>query len=135
MYTFPKQEHLYGKKNIESLMSNGSSFLTYPLRVVFCTADDDELVPVRVMVSVSKKRFKLAVKRNRIKRLTREAYRLNKHTIVSFAIKNNLKLHIAFQYVATEIETYDKIDEKMKTAIKKIIQNLGKNDESDKKSN
>ena len=84
MNTFPKKEHLYGEKVIENLHTTGSSFLVYPLRVVYLNVSQpDEQIPVRVMIGVSKKKFKKAVDRNRAKRLMREAYRLNKSSLVS----------------------------------------------------
>ena len=55
MNTFPKKEHLYGEKVIENLHTTGSSFLVYPLRVVYLNVSQpDEQIPVRVMIGVSK---------------------------------------------------------------------------------
>ncbi|MGC3977311.1 MAG: ribonuclease P protein component [Paludibacteraceae bacterium] len=123
MYTFPKKEHLCGDKNIENLYKSGKSFLVYPLRIVYVSVEKEE-VDVRVMISVSKKKFKRAVKRNRIKRLIREAYRLNKVELIHFTNTNQVKIHISFQYIASEIESFQKINEKMQLAIKKITQNV-----------
>ncbi|VBB47338.1 Ribonuclease P protein component [uncultured Paludibacter sp.] len=133
MYTFPKKEHLCGNKNIENLYTNGKSFLIYPLRIVYLQIEKEE-VPVRVMVSVSKKKFKRAVKRNRIKRLIRETYRLNKNELIAYAEQNDIKLHIAFQYIAAEIETFQKLNEKMQTALKKIEQNSQKHENAEENS-
>lgn len=123
MHTFPKIEHLYGDKNIENLYANGKSFLVYPLRIVYLAVENEE-IPVRVMVSVSKKKFKRAVNRNKIKRLMRETYRLNKNELITFSVEQQLKIHIAFQYIATEIETFQTLNVKMQTALGKIIQKL-----------
>lgn len=133
MYTFPKKEHLCGDKNIENLHQNGKSFLVYPLRVVYLTVENEE-VPVRVVVSVSKKKFKRAVKRNRIKRLMRESYRLNKTEFVSYAKENQLKVHVAFQYIANELVTFDTVNEKMQIVLKRLIQNTISSDENSEKS-
>ena len=123
MHTFPKIEHLYGDKNIENLYANGKSFLVYPLRIVYLAVENEE-IPVRVMVSVSKKKIKRAVNRNKIKRLMRETYRLNKNELITFSVEQQLKIHIAFQYIATEIETFQTLNVKMQTALGKIIQKL-----------
>ena len=98
-------------------------------------ADDKESVPVRVMVSVPKKRFKHAVDRNRIKRLTREVYRLNKQEIIDYALGQNLKLYISFQYVSNEVEKYELLERKMKNALRKLIQNLSVPNQTDENSN
>lgn len=111
--------------------------MSFPFRVVYMLAGEDEIVPVRMMVSVPKKRFKLAVKRNKIKRLIRETYRLNKMEIIDFANVHNLKLYISFQYVSNDIATFEMINKKMKNAIKKLmdiyLQTEKRTDENDQK--
>ena len=81
-HTFPKEEHLCRKKLIEELFSKqGSSFGVYPLRIVWIKAAAPTMAPPQVLISVSKRTFKRAVDRNRLKRLIREAYRLNKYRL------------------------------------------------------
>ena len=81
-YTFPKEEHLCRKKLIEELFSKqSSSFGVYPLRIVWIPAPAPTTAPPQVLISVSKRTFKRAVDRNRLKRLIREAYRLNKYRL------------------------------------------------------
>ncbi|GAA3992839.1 hypothetical protein GCM10022407_41450 [Hymenobacter antarcticus] len=81
-YTFPKEEHLCRKKLIEELFSKqSSSFGVYPLRIVWIPAPAPTSAPPQVLISVSKRTFKRAVDRNRLKRLIREAYRLNKYRL------------------------------------------------------
>lgn len=135
MSTFPKPEHLYGEKNITRLHELGKAFMSFPFRVVYFVTDNKDLVPVRVMVSVPKKRFKHAVDRNRIKRLTREVYRLNKQEIIDYALGQNLKLYISFQYVSNEVEKYELLEKKMKNALRKLIQNLSVPNQTDENSN
>ena len=82
-YTFPKEEHLCRKKLIEELFGKqGSSFGVYPLRIVWIKAEAPTTAPPQVLISVSKRTFKRAVDRNRLKRLIREAYRLNKYRLL-----------------------------------------------------
>ena len=82
-YTFPKEEHLCRKKLIDELFGKqGSSFGVYPLRIVWIKAPAPTSAPPQVLISVSKRTFKRAVDRNRLKRLIREAYRLNKYRLV-----------------------------------------------------
>ena len=82
-YTFPKEEHLCRKKLIEELFGKqGSSFGVYPLRIVWVKSETPTAAPPQVLISVSKRTFKRAVDRNRLKRLIREAYRLNKYRLV-----------------------------------------------------
>ena len=82
-FAFPKEEHLCRKKLIDELFGKqGSSFGVYPLRMVWITSKAPTAAPPQVLISVSKRGFKRAVDRNRLKRLIREAYRLNKYRLV-----------------------------------------------------
>lgn len=84
VYTFPKAEHLCLKREIEALFTAGSASMTaFPLRLTFRPAERPAEEPqVKVMMSVSKRHFKHAVDRNRAKRQMREAYRLQKATVL-----------------------------------------------------
>jgi ribonuclease P protein component len=80
-HSFPKEERLHSKKLIAELFSKGSSFNLYPLRFVLLKQTEPSATPPQVLVSVSKKYFKKAVDRNRLKRQLREAYRTHKHLL------------------------------------------------------
>jgi ribonuclease P protein component len=80
-HSFPKEERLHSKKLIAELFSKGSSFNLYPLRFVLLKHPAPSATPPQVLVSVSKKYFKKAVDRNRLKRQLREAYRTHKHLL------------------------------------------------------
>ncbi|MFW6246341.1 MAG: ribonuclease P protein component, partial [Tangfeifania sp.] len=77
-FTFQKKEKLCSKKQFDKLFADGSSFLVYPLKVVFIETELSGRYPAQAAFTVSKKLFKSAVKRNLLKRRMREAYRLNK---------------------------------------------------------
>ena len=89
--------------------------------------DKNEIIPARVMVSVSKKKFKKAVDRNRIKRLMRESYRLNKSELIRFATENNLKIHLSFQYISDEIPEFNAVNLNMRIGLNKLIQTISDN--------
>jgi ribonuclease P protein component len=120
VFTFSKEEHLCGEKRITRLFLEGEAFMAYPLRVVFLVEPKSDLNPVSVMVSVPKKRFKRAVKRNRLKRLMREAYRLNKFILTEKLVDKNLQIHIAFNYVSNDELDFAAIEKKMKVALGKL---------------
>ena len=84
VFTLRKEERICSKKQIEQLFGGKSSHsvAAFPIRAVFMkTAREEGQQPVKMMVSVSKRHFKRAVKRNRIKRQVREAFRKNKHIL------------------------------------------------------
>lgn len=78
MFSFPKKEKLKSKQLIDQLFSEGKAVTAFPLRMVYLQTEFDDNAQFKTGVSVSKRNFKKAVDRNRIKRLLREAYRLNK---------------------------------------------------------
>ena len=122
--TFPKKEHLCGEIRINKLFSNGKAFIVYPLRVVYSVEQNSTDVPVKVLVSVPKKRFKRAVKRNRLKRLMREAYRLNKSTLMEKCIEKNFAVQIAFNYVSDDEMDFKAIQSKMQLALQRIADKI-----------
>ncbi len=76
---------------------------------------------LQAAVGVSSRNFKKAVDRNRIKRLMREAYRLQKNNLQQELTQNNKRLSVFFLYVGKELPAYDLVFEKIGTAIKRLI--------------
>ena len=99
-----KSERLNSKIVIEKMFAGGSSrsYSVFPLRVVYMTVDSLE-ASASILVSVPKKRFKRAVKRNRVKRQIREAYRKNKGELKQLLTEKEQKLAIAFIYLSDQL--------------------------------
>lgn len=107
---FPKQEKLKSQKLIEHLFANGKKVKGYPLLLIFAEAPLTELhINIQAGVSVSKRNYKLAVTRNRIKRLMREAYRKNK---IDFQT-NGATFAFMFIYTGREELPYSEIEKAM----------------------
>ena len=84
--TLHKVERLDKKKIIEKMFAGGSrSFSVFPLRVVYLPVEELE-ADASILISVSKRRFKRAVKRNRVKRQIREAYRGRKEVSACYCL-------------------------------------------------
>lgn len=109
--TFAKKERLKSKKGFETLFAEGKSLREFPLKLVYAKTAAEQDVPFKVAVVAPKKKFKRAVDRNRIKRLLREAYRLNKPLIF-----NNIEGNFAFifLYLGHKMPSYDEVDKAMK---------------------
>ncbi len=118
-FTFNKRERLHRKKLIDKLFIKGRSFMTFPLRVQYLLVERVDDVAVQILVSVPKKRFKRAVDRNLLKRRIKEAYRLNKQTLL-IEIAEDKTLLIACIYSANEILPYEVIAKAMTKGIEKL---------------
>lgn len=131
--TLCKAERLDKKKIIEKLFAGGArSFSAFPLRVVFLPVEELE-AQAAILVSVSKRRFKRAVKRNRVKRAIREAYRTQKHALLEALVDRNLRMAIAFIYLSDDLADIALVEERMKGALMRIIENLPGKEEKEEK--
>jgi ribonuclease P protein component len=119
--TFNKSERLKSRKIIERIFNReGKSFSHYPLRVIWLETPLDTTFPVQITFSVSKKKFKKAVHRNRIKRLMREAYRLNKAKLYASLAAQEKQGAIIIIYAANDELPFQEIESKMKQALKRL---------------
>lgn len=119
-FKFTKEERVTGEKRIEALFMRGQSFLSYPFRVVYLETAKNGTIPLSILISVPKKRIKSAVDRNRVKRLTREAYRLNKHLFLMDRFTENENLDVVFICVADKPCDYPTVEKGMLKAIREL---------------
>lgn len=121
--TLCKAERLNSKILIEKMFAGGSkSFSIFPLRVVYMPLEEQSAVAASILISVPKKRFKRAVKRNRVKRQIREAYRLNKHALCQVLLDKQQSLAISFIYLSDQLVPSAEIEEKMKSLLTRIAE-------------
>ena len=116
--TLGKQERLKSKKLIEKLYAEGDSVKTFPLRMMYVQTVHTSEFPCQVGVSVAKRNYKLAVDRNRLKRLMRETYRLQKQIVY-----NNLDKPYVFMisYIGREEIKYEDLYLKMEKLLTLFI--------------
>lgn len=123
MNTLHKAERLNSKIIIDKMFTGGvsHSFSIYPLRVVFMSVGEREM-PVSILISVPKKRFKRAVKRNRVKRRIREAYRKNKGELLNLLERKKQGLAISFIYLSDRLISSAEIEDKIKILLARIAE-------------
>ncbi|MGI9541765.1 MAG: ribonuclease P protein component [Cyclobacteriaceae bacterium] len=119
MNTYTKSERLKSRKLIDQLFEEGLSFNKYPLRVVYCPNPQSEISLHQTMFVVPKKRFKSAVDRNLIRRRMLEAYRLNKNIL--YHKQPVTPYLIAYIYIGKEIADYQMVEEKLKVAMLRLV--------------
>ena len=117
-YTLSKGERLSWKRHIDELFAKGQSFVAFPLRVVFLPKEEDVSIPTSILISVHKKKFKRAVKRNLIKRQIREVYRVRKYDLIDVLNEKGKSMLIAFLYLDKEIHPLAVIEKAMDKALK-----------------
>ena len=117
-FKYGKKDKLKSKKLIEQLFSEGDAIKAYPLRMIYLKTEHEDGSVLKTGVSVSKKHHKTAVARNKIKRLIREAYRLNKPLYF-----NNSSTPYAFMilYLSKDGTTFEELNSKMKQLFEKFL--------------
>ena len=119
--SYSKKDKLKSKILIDQLFAAGKSVSVYPLRLVYIPTTFNDDVKAKTGVSVSKRYFKLAVDRNRLKRLLRESYRINKA-----AYFNNITTQYAFMilYIGKEKPTLKQIETQMNLLFEKFLKTV-----------
>jgi len=130
----PKQEKLTSLKQIEYLYKYSKSIFEYPIKFNWCVIDEknkywlnknkEENPPIINIFATSKKYFKLAVKRNRAKRITKEIYRCNKHELYDLLKLKNKKAFVSWSYISKQEPAFEEIEKAMKIILDKAIQKL-----------
>tara|TARA_R110001583_G_scaffold188649_1_gene350967 strand:+ start:357 stop:743 length:387 start_codon:yes stop_codon:yes gene_type:complete len=116
-FTLGKEEKLKSKKLIQQLFAEGKNVKSFPFRLVYLPANHFGELPIKVGFSVPKRNVKLAVHRNRIKRMMREVYRKNKDSF-----KENLDKQYIFMlvYMAKEEINYNELELSLKKVCTKF---------------
>ena len=118
----PKYERICKENDVAALFEKGKGVTVYPYRMIYLfRKDESRPATCRVLVSVSKKRFHHAFKRNRVKRLVRESWRKNKSPLVEICEKDNISVDVALVYTATVIHSYEEMFDKTKKAIHELV--------------
>jgi ribonuclease P protein component len=132
-FTLGRNERLKSRKQIEQLFSEGKSFPLSPFRIYYqvtplITTSSSSL---QFGAGVSGKNFKRAVDRNRVKRLTREVYRLQKNQLQEATMQKKLQLNILFIYTGKELPAFNIVREKVNVILNKLTKIVNENNSPD----
>ncbi len=122
-FSYRKKEKLKSRKQLERIFTKGKNFTIFPVKVFFMF-DEEQNYILKTGVGVSKKNFKKAVERNRIKRLLREAYRREKPILLNCLAKNKKQVALFFLYIDKSLPDFNLIQDKIQQAIKKLKDEL-----------
>ncbi len=124
LYTFHKKEKLNNHSLIRKLFNEGESIYVHPFKIYYLVSELETTFPAQVLISVPKRYFKKAVDRNRIKRLFREGFRLNKESLYQDLYRYDTQICLGFVYTHKEIPEYKKVNGSIKKAIPRISKNI-----------
>lgn len=119
LFTHSKKERLTSLKQIEAVYALGVKHFIYPFKVYY--TENDEIENPKMCIAVPKRKIKSAVDRNKVKRRSKESYRLLKPQFPLFS-KSKIELYLV--YVSDSIESYDKLDATYKKILTKIEETL-----------
>lgn len=122
MYTFPKQQRLNSYKRISLLFTNGNPLLLWPLSIRYVVREGHG--DVSVVINCPKRYQKLAVNRNRIKRLIRENYRRKSADIRIYAMQKKIDIDLAITYISKEMVSYEQMREKIMEVFSLLKENI-----------
>tara|TARA_B100000780_G_scaffold266607_1_gene222964 strand:+ start:270 stop:644 length:375 start_codon:yes stop_codon:yes gene_type:complete len=120
MFKFPKKQRLCNENVIKEMFSIGKSFTTSNIRLVWIEDYNNDDVTVKSIIVVPKKKIKLAVKRNIIRRRMKDAYRLHKIELEKILKVNKLQLSIAIIYQKEKILPYKTVEEEIKLILDRL---------------
>ena len=115
-WLFPRSHRLKSSLLIRDVMRQRHALFCFPIKC-FYTVQTASVEPVKTAFMVSKKRFHHAVDRNRVKRLMREAYRLNRQ---EFALPESVSANICWMFVGTELPSYAQVEASFRTLLKEL---------------
>ncbi len=107
------------------MFSKGKSFSVYPIKVLYDFIDDPTCT-LQAGVTVSSRNFKKAVDRNRVKRVLREAYRIQKLPLQNFLKEQKKSLAVFFIYTSKELPVFAEVLKKLEVVLQKLTENLFK---------
>lgn len=127
-HTLSGLERLKSRKQIDRLFSDGKYFNLPPVRVIYSIDPMNENNALQLGVGVSGKFFRKAVDRNRVKRLIRESWRLQKIELANLAAQKNLSLKVFIIYTGRELPQYSLVFDKIGMAIEQLRSRLHEQD-------
>ncbi|WP_027454743.1 ribonuclease P protein component [Xylanibacter brevis] len=124
---FQKRERIVSRKLMDELFGGDHSHavVAFPLKAVYLVKEHlDEQVSVEVLISVSKKHFKHAVDRNRVKRQVREAYRKQKQLLAD-RVGDGMMVAVAFIWMSNQHISSAEVDSRVKHILMRIAKKIG----------
>ena len=133
VFTYKKTDKLKSRKQTQHLFSTGQAINVFPIRLIYtiepieaATSNGSFTSLLQAGVGAPSRTFRKAVQRNRVKRLLREAYRLEKPNFISQAALDNKRVNLFFLYTDASVLTQLEIQAKVKESLALLVIKLNK---------
>lgn len=133
VFTYQKIDKLKSRKQTQHLFSTGQAIHVFPIRLIYtiepmeaATTNGSITSLLQAGVGAPSRTFRKAVQRNRVKRLLREAYRLEKPNFISQVALDNKRVNLFFLYTDALVLTQVEIQGKLKEALSILATKLNK---------
>ena len=125
-HTYGKDQRLKNVSKLDKVFAEGEKIKAFPILARHTESTFEAEVPFQVATTVSKRRFRKAVSRNRIKRLMREAWRLEKHRLEENWSKGDKQGALVLIYVGNKIPTFEKCANTISRIVDVLLKNQAK---------
>lgn len=119
--TLNSHERIKSRKTIDSLLSTGATFHYFPVRVLYQIVPQSGAEPLKVAVAVSKRKFKHAVDRNRLKRQIRENWRIRKEPLRRTLAAKGLEMSVMLIFSSKDVECFDTLCVAVNQSISRLV--------------
>lgn len=125
LFSYNRKQKLKSKKQIDAVFASGKSIVSFPVKLLYLEKQSTDInIPLQAGVAVSSRFFKKAVHRNKIKRLIREAYRLQKSLLVTHLAQQAKAIDIFWIYLDKELPQQKQLNAAVEKAIHKLIKQI-----------
>jgi ribonuclease P protein component len=130
-FTYQKKDKLKSRKQMQFLFSKGTAINMHPIRLLYTIEKAEDGIfsdgVLQVGVGAPSRQFRKAVQRNKVKRLLREGYRLEKPNFTNSINLTNTRLNLFFLYVDANVQTQQQIQATIKLLLQKLADKLKSN--------
>ena len=127
-FTYQKKDKLKSRKQMQFLFSKGTAITIHPIRLLYTIEKEEAGIfsngLLQAGVGAPSRQFRKAVQRNKVKRLLREGYRLEKPNFTNSINLTNTRLNLFFLYVDANVQTQQEIQATIKLLLQKLADKL-----------
>ena len=128
IFTYQKKDKLKSRKQMQFLFSKGTAITMHPIRLLYTIEKEEAGIfsngLLQAGVGAPSRQFRKAVQRNKVKRLLREGYRLEKPNFTNSISITNTRLNLFFLYVDANVQTQQQIQATIKLLLQKLSDKL-----------